>query len=261
MISDSSFTGKTVLVCGASSGIGRESALQFAKLGAKLILMARNKDNLKEVVAETSQPELHQIHSIDFLNLSDLEKTIDQILSEDNIDILVCNSGGPAGGPLVKAESENFLNAFKQHVLANQLLVKKLSPGMIKNNFGRVINIISTSVKIPINNLGVSNTIRGAVASWSKTLANELGKHNITFNNVLPGYTKTGRLEKLVKATGERLDKTPAQVIQMWQGKVPMGRFAEVKEVANAVVFLASPMASYINGVSLPVDGGRTGSL
>ncbi len=256
------FSGKKVLVCGASQGIGRKTAEIFAELGATVILMARNIELLKEVKAELPNGDLHKLYAIDFLNLSSLETTIDQILQETNgIDVLVCNSGGPAAGPLVKADQENFLNGFTQHVLANQLLVKKLSPHMIENKFGRVINIISTSVKVPIPNLGVSNTIRGAVASWSKSLANELGKHNITFNNVLPGYTKTGRLEKLIKASSERQEKTPSQVIQDWKAKVPMARFAEPEEVAQSIVFLASPWASYINGINLPVDGGRTGTL
>ena len=171
------------------------------------------------------------------------------------------NSGCPKGGPLLDAEDSNFEMGLKAHILSAQKVLKVLVPMMKEKGQGRLINIISTSVKIPIPNLGVSNTIRGAVASWSKTLSSELGPHNITVNNVLPGYTSTDRLEALVEGAGKRLDKTTEEIHKMWKAKVPMGRFAKPEEVAAAVCFLASEEASYISGVSLQVDGGRTGSI
>ena len=177
------------------------------------------------------------------------------------IEILIHNAGGPKAGPLIEAQAEDFLQAFKTHVLSAQTLAQLLVPGMKEKNYGRIINVISTSVKVPIPNLGVSNTIRGAMASWSKTLANEIGQFNITVNNVLPGFTATERLDQLKSAAGKRLGKSLSQVEQMWLSTVPMKRFAQPQETAQAICFLASPAASFISGTNMPVDGGRTGCL
>jgi 3-oxoacyl-[acyl-carrier protein] reductase len=132
---------------------------------------------------------------------------------------------------------------------------------MKKEGYGRIVNIISTSVKIPLPNLGVSNTIRGAVASWAKTMANELGQFNITVNNVLPGATKTKRLESIISNNAGKKNVPVDEVEKEMMKEIPMKRFAEPQELANVVAFLASPAASYVNGVSIPVDGGRTGTI
>ena len=222
--------------------------------------MARSEEALSQLCSDLGEGHSYIVANIS--DLKDLSQKVQVKLREFGpISILICNSGGPPAGPLVNAPQEAFVSGFSNHILANQTLVQLLLPGMKDQGFGRIINIISTSVKIPIPNLGVSNTIRGAVASWSKTLANELGPFHITVNNVLPGFTATERLDSLKEAAGKRLGKTVSQVEDMWKKTIPVGRFADPSETACAVGFLASPAASYINGVSLPVDGGRTGSL
>jgi 3-oxoacyl-[acyl-carrier protein] reductase len=177
------------------------------------------------------------------------------------VHILINNTGGPAGGAIIDAKEEDFVNTFNQHLICNHILTKAVVPSMKKENYGRIINIISTSVKIPLNNLGVSNTIRGAVASWAKTMANELGQFNITVNNVLPGATNTIRLQNIIKTNASKKEKEIIDIEKEMQQEIPMRRFAEASEIAAVAAFLASPAASYVNGVSIPVDGGRTGSL
>jgi len=257
-----SLSGKTALVCGASQGIGRACAYELAAQGARVLLLARNKEALEKVQAQLPSPELHRILVLDIQDLRTLEQSIARTLTElGPISILICNSGGPPGGKLIDAREESFLVAFTQHVLANQCLARLLVPGMREQKFGRIINIISTSVKAPLPNLGVSNTIRGAVASWAKTLSLELASYGITVNNVLPGYTQTSRLQSLIEASAKQSAKTLSDIIQEWEARVPAGRFGQAEEISAAVAFLASPAASYVNGINLPVDGGRTPSL
>jgi 3-oxoacyl-[acyl-carrier protein] reductase len=145
--------------------------------------------------------------------------------------------------------------------MCNHVMVQALVEGMKSQCYGRIINIISTSVKVPLNGLGVSNTIRGAVANWSKTLANELGNHGITVNNVLPGATETERLSTIIANKSAKTGKSKKEVSEAMRAQVPAARFAQPWEIAAAATFLASPMAGYINGINVPVDGGRTGSL
>lgn len=255
-------SGKTALVCGASQGIGQATAVQMAKLGARVVLLARNASNLTKTVRSMPRPDEHIVLAVDLTNRHELSNQLSLTLKHCGpIEILVCNSGGPKGGPLTEASDTDFLSAFENHVLANSLLVKMLLPGMDARAYGRIINIISTSVKAPIPNLGVSNTIRGAVASWAKTLASELGPRGITVNNILPGYTKTPRLEALLDAAADKRETARHIIESEWINSVPVRRFAESEEVAASVCFLASPIAGYINGINLPVDGGRTASL
>jgi 3-oxoacyl-[acyl-carrier protein] reductase len=212
----------------------------------------------------TLQNSLHQNHSFavaDFSKPDEVRIAIDTILQHQPIHVLVNNTGGPPSGLITEAKEEDFLAFFNQHLVNNHLLVKAVLPGMRRRKFGRIINIISTSVKIPLPNLGVSNTIRGAVASWSKTLANEVGQYNITVNNILPGYTQTKRLETLVSQTAKKKKQTVQETEQQMMQDIPMKRFGSPEEIATVAAFLASPAASYINGASIPVDGGRTGSL
>ena len=256
---------KNALVSGSSQGIGKETAKLFADRGASVILLARNKAKLEGVLSELSIVNEHQKHGIlvaDFSKPLELQKVIGEFMNQDNrLHILVNNTGGPAGGLIKDAKPEEFINTFQQHLICNHILAQALIPGMIKEGFGRIINVISTSVKQPLNGLGVSNTVRGAVANWSKTLANELGEYNITVNNVLPGATNTSRLSDIANAKALKSKKSVDEIYNLMAMQVPMQRIAEPEEVAKAIAFLASNEADYINGVNLPVDGGRTKSL
>lgn len=256
--------GKSALVCGSSAGIGRASALELARLGARITLMARNETKLQGVLEELKGISGldHDYIVADFNSHVDVERAIEGYLrSHAGFDILVNNNGGPPAGPITEAEPDAFLRAFEQHVLCNQVLVRAVLPSMKQKGYGRVINIISTSVKLPLHGLGVSNTIRAAVANWAKTLANELGKFGITVNNVLPGATLTGRLEQIIDNKASKNARSNREVEAEMLAEIPAGRFAKPEEIAWAVCYLASPAANYVNGINLPVDGGRTGNL
>lgn len=257
-------SGKAALVCGSTQGIGLAAAQELAEMGASVTLIARNEEKLKTAVATLSKQgsASHQYLVADFNSPDNLKKVIEAHISEVNLyNILVNNSGGPAGGQAIDAELDEFRIAFNQHVVCNQVLAQALTPGMKQLGYGRIVNVISTSVKIPLNGLGVSNTIRGAVANWSKTLANELGQFNITVNNVLPGATNTVRLSSIIENKAKKTGNSEDAIMEAMKNQVPMKRVAEPEEVANAIAFLCSPAASYINGINVPVDGGRTGSL
>lgn len=258
-----SLKGKRALVCGSTQGIGKASAIELAALGASVTLVARDKAKLKLVLKELAQEKGQEHDSLvaDFNFPNRLESSLEKYLTTHVVHVLVNNTGGPPAGPALAATLDEFSKAFSNHLMCNQVLVQALVPGMKKERFGRIINIISTSVKIPIRGLGVSNTIRGAVANWSKTLATELGPFGITVNNVLPGASMTGRLEAIIRDRSVKQKKTQDQVTQEMISEIPAGRISTPAEVAAAVAFLASPAAAYINGINLPVDGGRTGSL
>ena len=252
--------GKKALVCGASKGIGFATAQALASQGAELILLARDKQVLEKVVEEL--PGTHHIWPQDLMNIESLQQAVSSVLERHGeISILLNNSGGPQGGPLLQAQENELISAFQAHVVAAHVLTQALVPGMKKLKYGRIINVLSTSVKTPLPGLGVSNTIRAAMANWAKTMSLELGPFGITVNNVLPGYTATDRLTSLKNASAQRMGKSPEEIEKTWLGTIPAGRFAEPHELASAITFLASPAASYINGINLPVDGGRTASL
>lgn len=256
--------GRTALVCGSTQGIGWATAKKMAERGATLVLLARNAEKLKAAVGQldATEGQNHTYLTADFSEPQALKTIIGNWVNEGNVaHILVNNTGGPKGGPVKDAPVEEFLAAFNQHLICNHILVQALYPQMIKAGYGRIINIISTSVKQPLPNLGVSNTIRGAVANWSKTLANELGVFGITVNNVLPGATNTIRLQSIAETKSEKTGESVQDIFNEMAGESPMKRIAEPEEIAAAVVFLASPDASYINGINVPVDGGRTKSL
>lgn len=254
-------SGKHALICGSTQGIGWATAQLIASRGAKVTLVARNEARLQEAVHEL-EGSGHDYLVADFSKPTELKEVITNYVAKGNYpDILVNNTGGPKGGPIKDAPVEEFLAAFNQHLICNHILVQALYPGMVRKGAGRIINIISTSVKQPLANLGVSNTVRGAVANWSKTLANELGQYNITVNNVLPGATNTVRLQSIAEVTAEKTDQSMDEVFEAMASQSPMGRIAEPNEIAEAVAFLASDRASYINGINVPVDGGRTKSL
>jgi 3-oxoacyl-[acyl-carrier protein] reductase len=256
-------TGKRAVVCGSTQGIGKASAIELALLGADVTLIARNEEKLKAVVAELKKisAKNHLYVVADFENTEDVGKKAQAIARSYPVHILVNNTGGPPPGPAIDSAPEAFVKAFSSHLLCNQILVQAFVEGMKAARYGRIINVISTSVKIPIKGLGVSNTIRGAVANWSKTLSHELASFGITVNNVLPGASMTSRLESVINGKAEKTGKSAEEVEKEMISEIPAGRISDPAEVAAAVAFLASPAAGYINGINIPVDGGRTGSL
>lgn len=255
--------GKNALVCGSSKGIGKATAIELAALGANVTLVARSAVIMSELVPQLdhSQGQQHDFLQADFSDSSDLRKKIHTLVLGKTIHILINNTGGPPGGAIIDAEITAFQQAFNNHLLCSHILSQAVVPGMKKDGYGRIINIISTSVKSPIPNLGVSNTIRAAVANWSKTLATELGPDGITVNNVLPGFTNTGRLDSIITTVANKQGISEDETAKMMKSTVPLRRFAAPSEIANAVAFLASPAAAYITGTSLTVDGGRTKML
>ncbi len=254
---------KNAFVGGSSAGIGRAIALELATLGANVTLVARTESALQEVwqQLDSSQGQQHQYLVADFTDSQALLAQVSALLSRQTVHILVNNTGGPPGGPIISARPEEFLKAYHNHLICSHLLAQAMLPGMKEAGYGRIINIISTSVKEPIENLGVSNTTRWAVAAWAKTLAGEVGAYGITVNNVLPGFTRTARLYDLIEKRAGAAGISVSEMEAQFRSQVPIGRFAEPQEVAAAVAFLASPAAAYINGINLPVDGGRTKSL
>ncbi len=257
-------TGKTAVVCGSSQGIGAAVARQLAQQGADVVLMARNGDALHAVKDRLpcADGQRHRILVADFSASDQVYEAIQSaVVNGLSAQILVNNTGGPPPGPAHSAQVSDFQRAFEQHLVCNHHLVQSLLPGMREAEYGRIINVISTSVKIPLPNLGVSNTIRGAVASWAKTLANELGPDGITVNNVLPGATETGRLQAIFENKAKKLGLGLDELIEMERNSIPLRRFGQPEEFAQVVGFLAAPAAAYVSGVSLPVDGGRTGCL
>ncbi len=256
--------GKTAIVCGSTQGMGLAIAEQLATQGAHVVMVARNAEKLDQVVQNLSakQDQNHHTVSADFSNPEELKTAIEKhLIQYPQVHILVNNTGGPAPGLAKNAALIDYQAAFNQHLICNQILAQAAVPAMQAAGYGRIINVISTSVKQPLPNLGVSNTVRGAVASWAKTLANELGPYNITVNNVLPGATETGRLSAIFENKAKKTGMSVQQVIEHEKSIIPMRRFGTPQEFANVVGFLASTASAYINGVNIPVDGGRTACL
>lgn len=256
-----SLEGKHALVGGGSRGIGRATAEALATLGARVTLLARDAAVLDQACAALTGSG-HHVLVADAADPAALRRTVDaHIAAHGPVTIVINNSGGPPGGPAHLADTDAYAAAFRQHLLAAHQLVQAALPAMRAAGWGRVVNVISTSVKEPIRDLGVSNTVRGAVAAWAKTLAGELGRDGITVNNVLPGFTATQRLDYIFETKAKKTGRPRAEIEAAARDAVPLGRFAEPEEVAAVIAFLASPAASYVNGVNIPVDGGRTGSL
>lgn len=260
---DLSLNGRRAVICGSTQGIGLGIARELALLGANCILMARDGTRLEACARELPRQD-GQSHSFcvaDFSDPAEVGNAISFVVSQGPVHILINNTGGPAPGPITAAKSGDFSAAFTQHVVNNQTLATAVLPGMKEAGYGRIINVISTSVRIPLKNLGVSNTIRGAVASWAKSLSNEVAAFGITVNNVLPGFTETGRLDSLIRSIATDSATSEDVIRKRLSAEVPAGRFGKVAEIAALAAFLASPAAAYINGTSIPVDGGRTGSI
>jgi len=254
---------KNAVVCGSTQGIGLAIAKELALLGAHCTLVARNEEALKKVIGEldSSQGQHHNFLVADFSKPDEVRTTIEEHVKQQAVHILINNTGGPPAGMIMDAKEEEFLRAFNQHLLCNHILTKAVVPSMKKEGYGRIINIISTTVRIPLKNLGVSNTIRGAVASWAKTMANELGQFGITVNNLLPGNISTQRLSSLIDTNARVANTDKERIEQAMKNEIPMKRFGDPSEIAAVAAFLASPAGSYVSGVSIPVDGGKTGSI
>ncbi|WP_299552704.1 SDR family oxidoreductase [Seonamhaeicola sp.] len=253
---------KHALVCGSTQGIGKATAMILAQEGVNVTLVARNEEKLKQVLAELPQHRNHNYIVADFSNPRDLqEKVLNFIENNHGFHILINNTGGPRSGDILTASLDEFENAFTMHIKCNHVLAQATIPFMKEAGFGRIVNIISTSVKEPIPGLGVSNTTRGAVGNWSKTLSGEVASFGITVNNVLPGFTETERLNEIINIKAHIEGRTPEDMAEIMKNYAPAKRFASPEEVASAIVFLASEAAGYITGINIPVDGGRTKSL
>jgi len=258
---------KNAFVGGSSRGIGKAVAFELARLGANVTLVGRDEPTLMQCLIDMSfignGEQRNDYLAVDFSNPEKVKSAVERHVKKSNktYHILVNNTGGPPSGKIQEAQEADFIKAFESHLICNHLLTQLFLDGMKKSGYGRIINIISTSVKQPLPDLGVSNTIRWAVASWAKTMANELGEYGITVNNVLPGATETDRFNNLVKAKNEKTGMAIEQIKEEMLQEIPLKRFGKPEEVANAVAFLASPAAAYITGINVPVDGGRTKSL
>ncbi|MEO8765867.1 MAG: SDR family oxidoreductase [Ginsengibacter sp.] len=259
-------TGKKAIVCGSTQGLGLATAVELALLGAEIILMARNEKKLQETtkILDTSKHQNHRFIVADFQIPQTVKNAMDRYFSDQKdtpVHILINNTGGPKPGNAVDATEEDFLQAFSSHLICNQIMVQAVLPLMKTSGYGRIVNIISTSVKEPIQGLGVSNTVRAAVASWSKTLANELGKFGITVNNVLPGYTRTARYDSIIKMKAQATQKKEREIENEFLAQIPLGKIGTPGEFGAVVAFLCSPAASYVSGINLPVDGGKLACL
>ncbi len=255
--------GKHALVCGASEGIGYAAAMALAAQGAHVTVLARREARLQEVLQALPRPhkQSHGYCVADMANSTELQAAVTALANNTPVHILINNTGGPAGGPAHSAEAAAYIDAFQRHLIAGQTLLQSVLPGMRAAQWGRIVNVVSTSVYEPIPNLGVSNTIRGAVAGWAKTLSRELAPEGITVNNILPGYTRTGRLQQILNDRSAAAGTTPDTIAQGLLDGIPAGRFAEASELGNVIAFFSSPAAAYITGQSLAVDGGRMQSI
>ena len=260
---DLDLSGKHALVCGASEGIGRAAAIELVRLGADVTLLARREAVLLDVLSTlpADGQQRHGFVCADVADTAALRDSVGELARERPLHILINNTGGPPGGTAHGADVAAYLDAFNRHLVANQTLLQAVLPGMRAARWGRIVNVISTSVYEPIPNLGVSNTVRGAVASWAKTLSRELGGDGITVNNVLPGYTRTQRLDQILADRSAATGKPQDEIAKGMLASVPVGRFADAGEIGGVIAFLCTQAAAYVNGQSLAVDGGRMQSI
>ena len=259
---DLKLNNKYALVCGSTAGIGKATAISLANEGVIVTLLARNENKLKTVLDQLPQSEKHSYIVADFSNPNELKSKVETFIKTHHaFHIVINNTGGPRSGTILSATLDEFENAFTNHLKCNHVLAQATIPFMKSEGYGRIINVISTSVKEPIPGLGVSNTIRGAVGNWSKTLAGEVAEFGITVNNVLPGFTETERLTEIINIKAKAESKSTEDMAEIMKHYTPAKRFAQPEELADAITFLASERAAYINGINLPVDGGRTKSL
>lgn len=254
---------KCALIGGGSEGIGLAIAYELALLGASCILVARHEDRLRQAVVQldTAVGQQHTFLVVDYQDTESTDRAITALVEKHPIHIVINNSGGPPPGQITEATASDFLKAFEQHLISSQVIAQTVLPSMKAAGYGRIINVVSTSVRIPLAGLGVSNTIRGAVASWAKTWSNEVAQYGITVNNILPGATKTGRLNALIEKRAKAANTTVERIVESMTEEIPAQRFAKPEEIAAVAAFLASPAAAYVNGTSIPVDGGKIGAI
>ena len=256
-----SLEGRHALVGGSTQGIGRACALAFAEAGASVTLVGRNDAGLAKVLGELPRAagQTHRTLTVDYADWRSVAKAIEAFVAAHGpVHIVLHNTGGPAPGAAIDAAPEDFAKGFELHVLTGQAIVRACAPGMREAKYGRIINITSTSVITPIRGLGVSNAVRAAVANWARSLAGELAPFGITVNTILPGFTKTARLDAIFKGRASRAASTVEEVERAAIATIPAARLGEPEEIGRVAAFLASPAASYLTGVNLPVDGGRT---
>ena len=255
--------GKKALVGGSSRGLGFAVAKQLALSGASVTLMSRNEKKLKEIVAnlENETKVKHNYLIVDFNNFDSYKKIISTFLSSNPIDILVNNTQGPKPGDVESLSIDDYQNAFDLLFKSVVHTTSVALPYMKKNSWGRVLNMVSISVKEPLSYLALSNTIRGSVVTWAKTLANDVACDNITVNNILTGYFKTERIEELNFEKAKKLNISIDQVFDTMKNQVPMKRIGNPEEFGYLASFLCSDKASYITGINIPIDGGLIKSL
>jgi 3-oxoacyl-[acyl-carrier protein] reductase len=258
-----SLKNKIALVGGSTQGIGKAIAMQLAQNGATVILIARNEIKLIETLLELKNTEgvIHSYLVADFSDFDNFKKIIDAFFENNIVDIIINNTGGPPAGAALDKSLDDFQTTFEMHLLANHFLAQKAFEGMKKKRWGRIINILSSTIKQPKTSMVLSNSIRAAVANWAKTLASELAPHGITVNNVLPGYIATERLNELNLFKSSMSKKDLSLIEKEMIAEIPIGRLGKPEEMAYAVAFLCSHMADYITGINLPVDGGVLKSL
>lgn len=256
--------GKNALVSGSTDGIGKAVAIVLAEMGANVTLLSRNETKLKAVLSLLSKEgtQRHDYLVGDFFEAEAVGQTVRNYLEKEDkhFDILINNTGGPPTGLLIEKTGMDLLKYMGQHLHCFHELVQAVVPAMKANRDGRIINITSNAAKQPLPNMGISNTVRGAISNWSKTLANELG-NGITVNCILPGPTDTKELRDIIAGKAKKSGRNIEDVYKVLHSKVPLGRLAEPREIANVVAFVASPLASFVNGINLVVDGGKTGSV
>ena len=261
---DLGLEGKVAFVAAASKGLGRAVAEELAAEGASLVLCARNAETLNLVskqIAKTSGVSVLPV-AADVSEAEEVAKAVQSGIEKfGRIDILVTNAGGPPSGRFDDLSREMWENATRLTLNSVLELTRAVLPGMKERKWGRILNITSITVKQPVDNLMLSNSLRAAVTGFARTLANEVATHGITVNNILPGYTRTERVEELAKAAAEREGISAAEANAKWEAEIPMGRLGEPGEFAALAAFLVSERASYITGTSIPVDGGWIRSL
>ena len=256
-------TGKFALVGGATNGIGKAIAIRLAASGASVCIMARNKSKLEKVVNELdrSRNQKHKFLEVDFSNYNLFSKSIKYFFETNHIDILVNNTQGPEGGSALEKSIDDYQSAFEllfKCAVKTSLLALT---NMRDKKWGRIINVASISVKEPLNYLVLSNSLRSALVTWSKTLSVDIAKFNITINNVLTGYFNTERLKQLNSKKAEKLGINISKIEDKIKDTIPMKRFGNPEEYANLVCFLASDKSDYITGINIPIDGGFLKSL
>ncbi len=253
-------SGKWALVGGSSKGIGLAVAQELSRLGASVILTGRDETALMAAKATLAGP--NETVVVDFQSNSSIDKLLAGITEKGRtINILVNNAGGPPSGSFMESRADAMIQALNTHLFAMDQMSRALAPGMRSSGYGRIVNIVSVTARVPLKNMILSNTVRGAVLNWSKTVSLELAPYGITVNNILPGYTRTQRAIDLWQSLSKNQGCSPEDIEKNWKSQVPMGRLAEPEEIANVVAFLCSPAASFVTGISMPVDGGWTPSV